>query len=128
MTDEIALTLAQGESLDATLELALAADAGDPRYDDSVFTCVFVAARDNDDAVLGLSSADAAAAPRIEIAAWDAPDLTLRLRAGAARLLQIAPGDYVGDLIQERPRAGALGVRRQRVAVVALTLVGGTGS
>lgn len=121
--------IAHGESLDLAVTVAAAPAPPSPLDDGSVFTLALVSVRDNQEAVLRLSSATPMASPRIDRGAFAAPDITLTLRATDDRISQIPPGDYVGDLIQERPRVDAtLGEQRLRLAVVTLEVIGGTGS
>lgn len=121
MTDlpEITWSLAHGESLDREESVALAEA---PPVGAS-FSLAIVAARGNDESPLRF---DAPAS--ITIGVFAAGEQPLAFHASAARIAQVAPGEYVGDLILDIPREGALGALRRTVAVVTLTLLGGTGS
>lgn len=127
-TPELAWTLAHGEALDLVEDIDF---ADDPAADDSVITLAFAPGRDETASVLRLSSAYPSG-PVIEIGAFAAGAAPLVFRAGRDRIAQIAPGDYVGDLMQETPREGALaatlGPFRRRLAIVTLQIIGGTGS
>lgn len=117
-------TVAHGESLDIAIDapMTYAEGEGDPRTDGSVFALSFKIARGDVETFLAFNSAYGNGS--LALGDYEAGKLTLSFSASAAEVMQLPPGAYVGDLIQERPRTGALGPERRRLAIITLNVEG----
>jgi len=125
-----AFTLAHGESFDESIDVPLdyyLASGESPIEDGSSFSISFSAARGQSDSDIRFSTQNASG-PRLSIGDFDAPTakLTLSFQAADTRMRQMAPGDYVGDLLHRRPRGGGMADQVTRVGAITLTLEAGT--